>query len=62
MYHQEKDIVKLSQVIHIWLKTQPSPITWKTVITAVEGSIVNNKAKANEIRRHLGISVDCEPS
>ena len=48
-------IVKLSHVINIWLTSQPSPVTWKTVISAIEGRIVNNLAKANEIRDHLGL-------
>ena len=47
--------VKLIQVIHTWLTSQPSPVTWKTVISAIEGRIVDNLAKANEIRDHLGL-------
>ena len=53
---QEESKVKLSQVIHTWLTTQPSPVTWETVISAIEGHIVGNLAKANEIRDHLGLT------
>ena len=47
--------VKLSQVIHTWLTSQPSPVTWETAISAIEGKLVGNLAKANEIRDHLGL-------
>ena len=53
---QEAIKFKLVQVVHIWLTAQPSPVTWKTVISAIEGRIVDNLAKANEIRDHLGLS------
>ena len=52
---REENKVKLIQIIYTWLTTQPSPVTWKTVISAIEGSIVGNLAKANEIRDHLGL-------
>ena len=52
----EKDsTVKLNKVIHTWFTSQPSPVTWETVISAIEGTVVNNLAKANEIRDHLGL-------
>ena len=52
---REVNKVKLSQVIHTWLTSQPSPVTWETVISAIEGKIVNNLAKAKEIHDHLGL-------
>lgn len=62
LYRQQDDTVKLTQVINIWLNTRPSSITWKTLIIAIEGDIVNNKAMAIKIRQYLGLPVDCEPS
>ena len=47
--------VILIQVIHTWFTSQPLLVTWGTVISAIEGRIVNNLAKANEIRHHLGL-------
>ena len=47
--------VKLIQVINTWLTSQPSPVIWETVISAIEGEIVENLAKADEIRAHLGL-------
>ena len=47
--------IKLSNVIHIWFTTQPTPVTWDNVITAVEGNIVKNKEIANKIRCHLDL-------
>ena len=52
----DSNIVKLSMVIHIWLTNQLIPVTWDTVITAIEGDLIKDKQKANEIRRHLGLS------
>ena len=51
----DSNIVKLSMVIHIWLTNQLIPVTWDTVITAIEGDLIKDKQKANEIRRHLGL-------
>ena len=45
--------VKLSKVINTWINTKSSPITWENIISSIEGPIVNNKAKADEIRKYL---------
>ena len=45
---------KLSNVIKNWMDSQSSPVTWKTVISAIECPIINNKRKADEIRDYLG--------
>ena len=53
---QERDIVKLAEVIDSWLTTstsQPHFIAWETVIDAIKGPIVNNTKKANAIHQHL---------
>ena len=54
---RKSNIVKLSEVIQCWKTAQPSPVTWKTVINALEGPIVNNKAKASQIRDYLGLTI-----
>ena len=46
---------KLSKVVYNFLTTKPSPVSWETVISAIEGPIINNQAKANEIRQYLSI-------
>ena len=46
--------IKLTKVIEKWMNTQSSHATWETVISAIEGPIVNNKNKADELRRHIG--------
>ena len=51
---QDTPSTKLSNVIRNWMDSQSSPVTWKTVISAIEGPIVNNKRKADEIRDYLG--------
>ena len=46
--------VKLSRVIAKWMETESSsPVSWETLISAIEGPIVNNKKKAKEIRDYL---------
>ena len=45
--------VKLSEVIKSWMETKTSPFTWENLILAIEGPIVNNKRKADEIREYL---------
>ena len=44
---------KLLAVIDNFLTTEPSPVTWETVITAIESPIVNDKETANLIRHYL---------
>ena len=45
--------VKLSKVINTWITTKSSSITWENIISSIEGPIINNKDKANEIRKYL---------
>ena len=47
------DPTKLNKVIYIWKDTQPSLVTWETVINAIESPIVNDKETANLIRQYL---------
>ena len=47
--------LKLADVIKAWINTKPSPVTWETLINAIEGPPLNQKKKANEIRNYLGI-------
>ena len=52
----DSKIIKLSMVVHNWVITQSIPVTWSTIIDAIEGCLVKNKAVANKIRCHLGLS------
>ena len=46
--------VKLSRLIAKWMETESlSPVSWETLISAIEGPIVNNKKKAKKIRKYL---------
>ena len=49
----DSDTIKLNNVIRTWKSTKSSPDTWETLISAIEGRIVNKKAKADEIRAYL---------
>ena len=51
---QETEL-KLADMIGAWIKSKPSPVTWETLINAIEGPLLNNKLKADEIRDHLGL-------
>ena len=46
---------KLADVIGAWISTKSSSVTWKTLISAIEGPLLEHKAKADEIRAHLGL-------
>ena len=46
---------KLNKVIYSWKDTQPSFVTWETIITAIESPIVNDKETADLIRQYLSI-------
>ena len=47
------DVVKLNNVIENWMTTESSPVTWETLILAIEGPILKNKKKGKEIREYL---------
>ena len=49
----KNDVVKLFAVIDYFLMTRPSPITWKTVKTAIGSPIVNEKETADLIHQYL---------
>ena len=50
----QDNIVKLDQVLQTWInRTDQYLVTWETVLTAIEGPIINNKNKANQIHQFL---------
>ena len=49
----KSNVLKLNEVINSWIITKSSPVTWDTLITAIEGPLVNNVQKADEIRDYL---------
>ena len=52
-HSNEDNTVKLIRVIGSWLDTMPTETTWKVVIAAIEGPIVNHRATGMEIRKFL---------
>ena len=50
------NIVKLNKVLNIWNDTKSSTVTWQTVITAMESSVINDKGIANKIHQDLKLS------
>ena len=48
-----ENILKLDEVLQSWIKTDSSPVTWDTMITAIEGPLVNNMQKAKKILEYL---------
>lgn len=44
---------KMCKMITKWIETKSSPVTWDMIIFAIEGPIVDNKKKADEIREFL---------
>ena len=53
---QQSNLMNLSDVIHFWKDTQPSPFTWETFIDAIEGPNVNDKKISDEIRQYHSTS------
>ena len=47
------NFLKLDEVLQSWIETESSPVTWDTMITAIEGPFVNNMQKAKDIREYL---------
>ena len=53
---QKFDVEKLFAVIDNVLTTQLFPVTWETIIAAIESPIVNKKELADIIRQYLSTS------
>ena len=47
------EALKLADMLQIWLDEQPTPVTWSTVISALESKIVGKKQTAMEISQFL---------
>lgn len=45
--------VKLSMVLQSWMNKMPSPVTWTTIINAMESPIVGYESIADKIHKHL---------
>ena len=52
-YSCESNTVKMMRVIESWVDAVPADLSWQTVITAVEGPIVNHPSTAKEMRQYL---------
>ena len=50
---KRKNVIKLNEILQIWITTKSSPVTWDTVIAAMKGPLVNNVQKAEEIIEYL---------
>ena len=50
---KRKNVIKLNEILQIWITTKSSPVTWDTVITVMKGRLVNNVQKAKEIIEYL---------
>ena len=50
---KRKNVIKLNEILQIWITTKSSPVTWDTVIAAMKGRLVNNVQKAEEIIEYL---------
>ena len=49
----DTNVLKLNSVINTWINTKSSPYTWETLISAIEGGLVKEKVKADEIRAYV---------
>ena len=47
------NIKRLAEVIQCWRESQSTPVTWETVISAVEGPTVQKKKVADNMRKFL---------
>ena len=43
------DTVRLSDILQLWIEQKPSPVTWRTIIDAIEKPPVKDSAIANKI-------------
>ena len=54
LWHDHRSMkMKLSQVLTLWINSESSPVSWETLISAIEGPIVNNKKTAKKICDYL---------
>ena len=48
-----ENINKLSSVLECWMDQYTTKVTWNSIISAIEGPIVEKKSVADEIRKHV---------
>ena len=53
---QDDDVGNLFEVINVWKHTQPSLVTWETVISDIESPKIKEQEIADMIRQHLKLS------
>ena len=39
------NMINFSQVIALWIQSKSSTVSWETLISAIEGPIINNKTR-----------------
>ena len=49
----DDNVEKLDDIIDQWMTTHSSPVTWRTIIEAVESPTLDNVELANKIRNWL---------
>ena len=52
-YSYLNEALKLADMLQSWLDERPTPVTWSTVISALESKIVSKKQTAMEILQFL---------
>ena len=50
---KDSNELKLNKVLHEWKKQQTMPFTMDSIITVMEGPIVQNKDVANKLREYI---------
>ena len=50
---QKNDIEKVDEVIKSWRDAKPSPVTWETMIIALESPVIVKKETAIRLRHYL---------
>ena len=47
------NLTRLAMITQSWIETKSTPVTWETMISVVEGPIVNSKTVADKIRKFM---------
>ena len=52
-YSNQRNIVKLSKVLQLWMEQTTKPVTWNTILEVIGSPPIKNKAVVMEIEKFL---------
>ena len=53
--NSKSNIIKLKDVLNLWIENKSTDATWEVLLAAIEGPIVHNRAISDAIREFISV-------